>query len=53
MEYGHHLGVYGQYTCDMIMIYLQYYRIKLSILEIYGHILDIYGQYYRCTTIIN
>ena len=32
--------------------FLERYRIKLSIIEAYGHILDIYSQYYRYISVI-
>ena len=53
MYYGHHLGVYSQHISGMIIILLECYRIKLSILETLGHILDTYDQYYSCIMVVN
>ena len=52
MYYGHKFIVYGQYTGNMIIILLNYYRIIWSIIESYGHIFDTYGQYYSYIMVI-
>ena len=53
MYCGRQLGLYSQYTGDMVIIRLKWYRIMRLIIETYGNILDTYAQYYRYIVVNN